>query len=137
MHKDYDFFISHASEDKDALARPLSEALIALGHSVWFDEIALEIGDSLRERINKGLANSTFGVVILSPDFFRKRWPKKELNGMFSLEGSRNEKVILPIWHNISKDEIAQHDPIISDQLALNSAENSIGDIANNLSSLL
>jgi len=69
-----DVFICHASEDKDAIARPLAEALRERGHVVWFDEFELEIGDSLRQEIDRGLARSRFGVVILSPSFFEKKW---------------------------------------------------------------
>jgi hypothetical protein len=53
---DYDLFLSHASEDKEAIARPLYSALSAKGISVWFDEAVLEIGDSLRRKIDEGLA---------------------------------------------------------------------------------
>ncbi len=67
-----DVFICHASEDKDAIARPLAEALVERGHAVWFDEFELEIGDGLRREIDRGLAISRFGVVILSPSFFEK-----------------------------------------------------------------
>ncbi len=64
---EHDLFLSHASEDKDVIARPLYEALIAEGISVWFDEAVLELGDSLRRKIDEGLAKCRYGVVILSP----------------------------------------------------------------------
>jgi hypothetical protein len=65
-----DVFISHASEDKDAIARPLAECLQARGCSVWFDEYELVLGDSLRGKIGDGLRHSQVGVVILSRSFF-------------------------------------------------------------------
>jgi hypothetical protein len=80
--KAYDLFLSHASEDKDAIARPLHEALRAAGVSVWFDEAVLKLGDSLRKKIDEGLARCRYGVVILSPIFFSKAWPQLELDGL-------------------------------------------------------
>jgi len=97
--KQYDLFISHASEDKDALVRPLAKALSEFGLRVWYDEFTLSIGDSLSKAIDKGLADSQFGLVVLSPSFLKKGWPDYELRGLLAREiGSR--KVILPIWHN-------------------------------------
>jgi Domain of unknown function (DUF1883)/TIR domain len=78
----WDVFISHASEDKDAVARPLAEHLRDLGVSVWLDAFELRIGDSLRRKIDAGLAGSRFGVVVLSRSFFRKGWPQYELDGL-------------------------------------------------------
>jgi hypothetical protein len=72
---EHDLFIAHASEDKDAVARPLSEALLARGWSVWLDELELTVGDSLSSHIDSALARSRFGVVVLSPAFFAKPWP--------------------------------------------------------------
>jgi hypothetical protein len=71
----YDVFISHASGDKEAIARPLSAALVERGVRVWFDEATLELGDSLRRKIDEGLAQCSYGIVILSPRFLQKAWP--------------------------------------------------------------
>lgn len=67
----YDAFISHASEDKDGLVRPLAELLRKQGFAIWYDEFQLKVGDSLRRSIDNGLAHSRFGIVVLSPDFLR------------------------------------------------------------------
>jgi hypothetical protein len=82
----YDVFLSHASEDKDAIVRPLYAALDAIGVSVWFDEAVLELGDSLRRKIDDGLARCRYGVVILSPRFLEKQWPQHELDGLVARE---------------------------------------------------
>ena len=74
----YDFFISHASEDKEGFVRQLEEVLQSKGASVWYDEFTLKVGDSLRREIDRGLVNSRFGVVVLSEAFFKKEWPQKE-----------------------------------------------------------
>jgi len=118
----YDVFISHASEDKADFVHALAQALDEKGLSVWYDEFTLHLGDSLTESINKGLSQSSFGIVILSQDFFRKKWPKRELSALISREDAE-EKVILPIWHNITKDEVLASFPLIADKFAVMSKE--------------
>lgn len=115
--KRWDAFISHASEDKDTVALPLATALKNAGVRVWLDRFELRVGDSLREKIDEGLAESRFGIVILSPNFLAKGWPRRELNGLFALEES-GYKVILPVWHNITKSALAEYSPILADRLA-------------------
>jgi hypothetical protein len=72
---------------------------------VWYDEFELRIGDSLRRKIDMGLAKSRFGVVVLSRAFFGKGWTNYELDGIFTRAVS-GEQVILPIWHEITKKEV-------------------------------
>ncbi|MET0713791.1 MAG: toll/interleukin-1 receptor domain-containing protein [Mycetocola sp.] len=67
-------FISHASEDKADVARPLRDALTRLGVTVWLDEAEMRIGHSLRRKIDEGIRSSRFGVVVLSEAFFTKGW---------------------------------------------------------------
>jgi len=116
-----DVFISHASEDKDQIARPLANALIEKGLSVWFDEYELTLGDSLRRKIEEGLRSSRFGVTILSHHFFSKRWPQIELDGLFALE--TGSKKILPVWHGVSEGEVRQYSPILADRLGISTSE--------------
>jgi hypothetical protein len=116
----WDVFISHASEDKDTIARPLAASLRAAGLRVWFDETELRLGDSLRRSIDNGLAQCRYGVVIISPSFLRKEWPQRELDGLTAREiGSR--KVILPIWHDVSFADVARYSPVLADRLAVRS----------------
>lgn len=122
-------FISHASEDKAGFVKPLADELIELGVSVWYDEYTLRIGDSLRRSIDKGLAESKYGLIILSKAFFEKNWTQYELNGLVVKEMEGN-KVILPIWHNITKDEIMRLSPSLVDKVALNSATLTVREIA-------
>ena len=82
----WDVFISHAWEDKETVARPLAHALSQAGLSVWYDELTLTLGDGLRRSIDRGLAESRYGVVILSPQFFAKSWPQRELDGLTTRE---------------------------------------------------
>jgi hypothetical protein len=119
---EWDVFISHASEDKENFARPLANQLREKGLRVWFDEFTLTIGDSLRRSIDQGLAKSRYGVVVISPDFLKKEWPQKELDGLVSRE-IEGVKVILPVWHNIGATEIRTWSPMLSDRLAATSSK--------------
>ena len=69
---EWDVFISHASEDKEGFVRPLAKSLRQRGLRVWYDEFTLKVGDSLRRSIDRGLARSRYGVVVISPNFLRK-----------------------------------------------------------------
>ena len=128
----YDLFISHASEDKADFVRPLAGVLNSLGVRVWYDEFTLEVGDSLRENIDRGLVISKYGVVVLSPSFFAKKWPRYELNGMVARE-MNGEKVILPVWHGVTKNEVLEFSPTLADKVALNSRSENIDGIATRL----
>jgi len=114
----WDFFISHASEDKEAIARPLADALRKDGWLVWHDDFSLRLGDSLRESIDRGLAASRFGIVILSPRFFGKHWPQQELNGLATREVN-GEKVILQVWHEVGFEEVREYSPTLADRVAV------------------
>jgi hypothetical protein len=119
----YDVFLSHASEDKASIARPLYTALTRAGVTVWFDEAELTMGDSLRRKIDEGLARCRFGVVIFSPKFFLKDWPQKELDGLVARETASGEKAILPVWHEVTKRQVAKFSPTLADRLAANSKD--------------
>ncbi len=119
----YDVFISHASEDKDSLARPLYLALQSRGVSVWFDEASLELGDSLHQKIDEGLSRCRYGVVILSPRFLAKRWPLRELNGLVARETTSGEKAILPVWYDLDASTLVKYSPTLADRLAAHSED--------------
>ena len=119
----YDFFLSHAWEDKETIARPLYGALTAAGASVWFDEAELRIGDSLRRKIDDGLARCKFGIVIISRSFLSKEWPQRELDGLVALEVESGKTKILPIWHQIDRDYLLQCSPVLADRVAGKSSE--------------
>ena len=112
----YDVFICHASEDKDEFVRPLAFELQKSHIEVWYDEFSLMVGDSLRETIDKGLSKSRFGIVVLSPAFFNKKWPQRELNGLVAREMNESNDVILPIWHDINIEDIMKFSPPLADK---------------------
>ena len=117
----WDVFISHASEDKESLVRPLSAALERSGLRVWLDEQEIRVGHSIRRRIENGLLSSRFGIVVLSPSFFAKEWPQKELDFLFASETDSNNR-ILPVWHKVSIEEVRKHLPLLADRYATNSS---------------
>ncbi len=117
---EWDIFISHASEDKD-FVRPLSERLSSRGLRVWLDEVNLTVGDSLNRKIEAALSRSRFGVVVISPDFLLKEWPRKELDGLSAREHDGG-KVILPVWHGVTFEDVQKSSPMLADRLAVNSA---------------
>ena len=125
----YDAFICHASEDKDKVVRPLAVALDSMGFGIWYDEFQLKVGDSLRRAIDTGLVNSRYGIVVLSKAFFAKNWPQYELNGLTAREIG-GHKVILPVWHEIAKDEVLAYSPSLADKVAASTTELSIDEIA-------
>lgn len=113
----WDVFICYASEDRTDVALPIARALQKNGLSVWFDEFELNIGDSLARTIDTGLAQSRFGVVILSSAFFAKEWPRKELDALLSRE-SEGKKVVLPVWHFLDASGVASHSAILASRYA-------------------
>ena len=125
----FDVFISHASEDKDDVVRPLANALREGGLTVWYDEFELRIGDSLRRKIDRGLASSRFGVVVLSKAFFGRGWPEYELDGLVTRAVS-GDQVLLPIWHDVTKREVIGYSPSLADRLARTTATHTVEEIA-------
>lgn len=112
----YDVFISHASEDKYSVAKPIAEHLARNGLKVWFDDQQLLIGNRLLEKITSALQQSRYGVVVLSQDFFLKKWPRYELS---QLSMDR----ILPICHKISYADLAKHAPELSELRILSTSD--------------
>jgi hypothetical protein len=106
-------FLSHASEDKDDFVRPLRDKLLEAGFDVWYDKDSLIVGQSLLRQISEGLKSANYGIVVLSPHFFSKKWPQEELDGLFALE-TAERKIIIPIWHNVSENEVKQYSAILA-----------------------
>lgn len=114
----FDAFICHASEDKGSFVRPLAEHLVEHNIEVWYDEFSLNVGDSLRRSLDRGLCQSRFGIVVLSSSFFAKQWSQWELDGLVSRQNSGEETVILPVWHGVSREDVLGFSPSLADKLA-------------------
>ena len=89
---------------------------------VWYDDFTLKVGDSLRRSIDRGLSHSRYGVVVLSPAFFGKDWPERELDGLVAKEvGGR--KVILPVWLNVTAEDVRNYSLTLADRVAASSSD--------------
>jgi len=115
----WDVFICHASEDKAAFVEQLAHQLRQKGLRVWYDDFTLKLGDSLRRSIDNGLKTSMYGIVVLSPRFFEKNWPQKELDGLVIRERD-GKKVILPVWLNVGANDVEGYSPTLADRVAAN-----------------
>lgn len=80
QYKMYDVFISHASEDKANIVRPIYTACKSLGISTFLDEKEIGWGDSLTEVLNHALGKSKLFLAVLSDDSIDKKWPRREIN---------------------------------------------------------
>ncbi|WP_411277013.1 toll/interleukin-1 receptor domain-containing protein [Gaiella sp.] len=114
---DFDFFIAYAWEDAE-LARALATELRDAHQTVWLSDDGLKLGDSLSSRIDRAITSSRHGIVILSPAFLHKAWPSRELAALGHREAS-GERVVLPIWHNVTLEDVARYAPPLADRLAL------------------
>jgi tetratricopeptide (TPR) repeat protein len=108
-----DVFVSHASEDKARFVEPLVVALRKLGISVWYDSEQILLGDDFRRRMDDGLSRARFGVVILSPSFF-KYWPQAELSALFTQEATFDVKRILPVRCDLDRATVVSRLPLLS-----------------------
>lgn len=134
--KEYDVFISHASEDKDMVVRPLAIALKNKDVNVWYDEFELKIGDSLRRKIDQGLSKSKFGIVVISRSFIKKGWTNYELDGLMT-KAISGEQILLPVWHDITKQEVIDYSPSLADKVARNTSQETVEEIAEEIAELI
>lgn len=131
----WNVFISYAGEDKQAVADPLHAALRDAGLAVWYSDTALKLGDSLRKKIDEGLARSRFGVVILSQSFFKKKWPQKELDGLVARE-REGVKVVLPVWYGLTVDQLEKYSPTLAGVIGIE-WERGIGEVLREISDVV
>jgi len=134
---EYDLFISHASQDKDDFVEPLAEILAKMGFSVWYDDFILKIGDSISRSIDKGIARSSYGLVVLSPHFFAKQWTQRELAGLTTREVAGRKKLILPVWHNVTHEDVMEYSPTLADKKALDTRQMDLEEIARSIAEVL
>lgn len=115
-------FLSHDSKDKQELARPLAIELSKLMCPVWYDEFSLSVGDSLRANIEEGLKSTKNCILVISPNFLANEgWGKTEFDSIFTREIIEKKNVFLPIWHNVTVEQVYQYSPKLADKFALNS----------------
>lgn len=135
--EEYDVFVSHATEDKESFSDEFVQILQQkFNLKVWYDAVSIKWGDSIRTEIDKGLKKSKFGVVVLSRSYISKYWTNYELEGLFQRE-SNGGKLILPIWHNITKQEVQRFSSSLAGKMAMNTAFMTPDEIAEKLNELL
>lgn len=130
--KKWDVFISHASEDKETIAKELATLLTDLGVKVWYDEFSLKVGDSLSQKIDEGLIWSNFGIIIISKSFLNKKWTDYEYRSLLGKEDNIKKR-ILPVWHGVTRDEVRSYSLYLADKFALDTAKLTINEIVKNI----
>lgn len=133
---EFDVFISHATEDKESFVNELVEELKKRKVKVWVDALNIKWGDPLRKSIDEGLKKSHFGIVVISKHFIAKGWTQYELDGLFEKE-MVGGKVILPVWHDITKKEVFNFSPTLAGRKAMTTGNMTPADVAEELMVLL
>ncbi len=108
-----DVFICHASEDKINYVYPLIKELSTVGITYWVDEAEIMWGDDIIKKINQGLQQSKYIIVIITKFFLNKNWPQSELCNALNIEFSRNKNYILPIFC-IDENYVYERYPLLS-----------------------
>lgn len=115
--KEWDVFLSHASEDKPYV-RAVAAALVKRGLTTMLDEREFVAGRSLRAQIDGGILDSHLGVLFVTPHFLKKRWTREEFDAFFVLEENGRTK-IMPIWLGVDAKTVASFSPILAARLAI------------------
>jgi hypothetical protein len=130
-----DVFLCHAWDDRQGAAKELHDQLESLGVRVWFSEKDVALGTPLLRAIDKGLANSRIGIVLVTPALLL-RLPKegiadKELSAL--LAGER----LVPIVHNTTYEALREVSPLLASRSGLSTAEDTMADVAAKLAELV
>lgn len=123
-----DFFICHASEDKDDFVEILARKMIEGNLTCFYDSYDLSPGDSITTKIQDGLKYCNFGLIIISKNFINKTFAKQELNYFLKKQDSKNSKII-PIWYKVELEVVENEYPLLSDIYAIKHPESNIDEI--------
>lgn len=130
-----DVFLCHAWDDRAGAARQLHDLLEARGVSVWFSEKDVALGTSLLREIDKGLARSRVGIVLVTPALLRRltqeRIADKELSALLARE------LLVPIVHGTTYEALREISPLLGSRSGLSTAEDPMGDVAAKLAELV
>jgi hypothetical protein len=110
----YDCFISYAGEDRP-LVKEIVGALEGASIKVWWDKGQIRLGDRLTQKIDEGLRQSRYGLIIVSPAFTGKRWPESELRALAHRTIRSGHRVILPVLVDMEHDHFAATYPLLAD----------------------
>lgn len=127
---EYDVFISHANKDKEDLIEELYQSLQKLGISIFYDKESLEWGDNWKERILNGTKKAEFAIIVISENFFDREWTERELSEFLNRQNRNGQKLILPIVHNITMQQLQEKYPNVADIQAIDSSKYNCDQIA-------
>lgn len=134
MGKDiYSIFVSHASDDKINYVNELVDEIKSLGITVFYDNDAISWGDNLKEKIDEGLKNCQLAVIVISPYYFGREWTEYEIQTLLTRQNAEKKKLIMPILHNISKEDLVKHYPLLKDVVFKHSKSQSKKQLAQDL----
>ncbi|EKS1585429.1 TIR domain-containing protein, partial [Staphylococcus pseudintermedius] len=131
---EYDVFLSHSSLDKENYVSEISKKLIEKGFRVFEDVRVFKIGHSQTDMMNEGILNSKFVVVFLSKNFIKSGWSDYEFKGFLNREIKEERVIILPIWHEITYEEVKLYNPVLVDKFALSTDKFTIDEIVDRIS---
>lgn len=127
---EYDVFISHANVDKKDLIEELYQSLSKLGVSIFYDKESLEWGDNWKDKILNGTQNAEFAIIVISDNFFGREWTERELSEFLNRQNTNGQKLILPIIHNITMEQLKKRYPNVADIQAIDSKKYTCDEIA-------
>ncbi|QDT07721.1 hypothetical protein K227x_61490 [Rubripirellula lacrimiformis] len=130
-----DVFLCHAWDDRKDAAKDLHDRLETLGVSVWFSEKDVILGSPLLREIDKGLAKSRVGIVLVTPAFLKRidgaGIAEKELSALLARD------LLVPILHNTTYDALRDVSPLLGSRSGLDTAEETLDEIATKLAELV
>ncbi len=130
-----DVFLCHAWDDRKYAAKELYDLLESQGVSVWFSEKDVSLGSSLLREIDKGLAKSRVGVVLVTPSFLNRVKGEgiadKELSALLARD------LLVPIIHNTTFEDLREVSPLLGSRSGLSTSEEPMQNIAAKLSELV
>ena len=130
-----DVFLCHAWDDRSGAAKELHDLLEALGFSVWFSEKDVLLGSPLLREIDKGLAKSRVGIVLVTPAFLGRLRGEgiadKELSVLLARE------LLVPIVHDTTYEDLREVSPLLGSRSGLSTAEGPMEDVAAKLAELV
>ncbi|MEJ8590158.1 toll/interleukin-1 receptor domain-containing protein [Riemerella anatipestifer] len=130
-----DVFLCHAWDDRKESALQLHDLLVSNGVSVWFSEKDIPLGTSFLREIDKGLAKSKIGIVLVTPSFLKRVQNEGVADKELSALLARDQ--LVPIVHNITYEELRDVSPLLGSRNRLDTQEDTMENIAKKLAELI
>ena len=127
--KQYDVFISHANKDKEDYVDLLNASVKRLGINIFYDTDVLSWGDNWKQMILEGTQKSEFAIIVISRTFFGREWTERELAELLARQNENKQKIVLPLLHGISLDELKEKYPELGDIQCISSDDYSRDEI--------